>query len=151
MTEDAGLAGGRTGRPRLTELDREECLRLISPGGVGRIAFTTPTGPMILPVNYLIDQGNVLIRTAFGGPMDENLRTGVPGAEFKVAFEVDRLDETTKEGWSVLIRGGVHHLTAEAERAAAAAAGLESWAGGERELYLTITPIEISGRRIVHA
>lgn len=51
MSEDTAPAGV----PRLDKLDREECLRLISPGGVGRIAFSNPSGPVILPVNYTIE------------------------------------------------------------------------------------------------
>ncbi|MEV4456107.1 pyridoxamine 5'-phosphate oxidase family protein [Microbispora sp. NPDC004025] len=140
MTEDTAPAG----MPRLDKLDREECLRLISPGGVGRIAFNNPSGPVILPVNYTVEQGAVLFRTALGGPMDADLRTGVEGADFMVAFEVDRIDESTREGWSVLVRGGAHHVTGDVNTK------VETWAGGERELYIRIAPVEISGRRIQH-
>lgn len=143
MADDAG-----SGLPRLEWLDKDECLELVSPGGVGRVAFDSPTGPMILPVNYVMDAGTVLFRTALGGSLDTDLRTGVEGAEFKVAFEVDRIDAAAREGWSVLIRGGAHHVTSDEERAAAAATGLETWAGGERELYIKIAPVEITGRRI---
>ena len=135
-------------QPRLEKLDADECMRLVSPGGVGRVAFESPTGPLILPVNYVMHDDAVLLRTAFGGPLDANLRTGVEGADFKVAFEVDHVDEARRQGWSVLIRGAAHHISSESERAAASAAGVEPWAGGERELYIRISPAEISGRRI---
>lgn len=140
MTENPAPAG----LPHLEKLDRDDCLRLISPGGVGRIAFTHPGGPVILPVNYTVEQGAVLFRTALGGPMDADLRTGVNGADFMVAFEVDRIDERTREGWSVLIRGGAHHVTGDVHKE------VETWAGGERPLYIRIEPVEISGRRIRH-
>ncbi|GII28850.1 pyridoxamine 5'-phosphate oxidase family protein [Planotetraspora mira] len=133
-------------RPK--KLDKDECLRLIAPGGVGRIAFGAGAGPVILPVNYVIVEGVVLIRTAFGGPMDQDLRSGVEGCELVIAFEVDRFDHAAREGWSVLIRGGAHHVVSDSEHAAAAASGLESWAGGERELYIKVVPVEISGRRV---
>ncbi|ETK31586.1 pyridoxamine 5'-phosphate oxidase family protein [Microbispora sp. ATCC PTA-5024] len=138
------------GMPRLERLDKDDCLRLISPGGVGRVAFNNPAGPVILPVNYTIEDNAVLFRTALGGPMDADLRTGVEGAEFMVAFEVDHIDESTREGWSVLVRGGAHHIT-DRDRAEAEASGVESWAGGERELYIRIAPVDITGRRIRHA
>ena len=140
MTEETAPAG----MPRLEKLDHEECLRLISPGGVGRVAFTSPSGPMILPVNYAIEQGAVLFRTALGGPLDADLRTGIEGADFMVAFEVDRVDESTREGWSVLVRGGAHHVTGDVDKDA-----VESWAGGDRSLYIRISPVEVSGRRIL--
>ncbi|MGJ6967954.1 pyridoxamine 5'-phosphate oxidase family protein [Streptosporangium sp. G11] len=150
----ADLPPGR-GRPAagavLEKLTEKECLRLLSPGGVGRVAFDDPGGPLILPVNYVLREGSVIFRTAFGGPLDAPLRTGVEGVEFKVAFEVDRIDEAGREGWSVLVRGGAHHVSSPEEQAAAEASGVQAWAGGDRELFVTITPAEITGRRIRHA
>ncbi|WP_440073572.1 pyridoxamine 5'-phosphate oxidase family protein [Streptosporangium sp. OZ121] len=140
---------GRPGsRPELEKLDRDECLRLITPGGVGRIAFEEIDGPVILPVNYALHGNSVIFRTAFGGPLDDALRTGVQGVESKVAFEVDRIDDAGREGWSVLVRGGVHHVSSEEDRAALAALGVRPWAGGERELYVRIAATEVTGRRI---
>ncbi|MFF5213576.1 pyridoxamine 5'-phosphate oxidase family protein [Streptosporangium sp. NPDC000396] len=136
--------------PRLEKLDTDECLRLISPGGVGRVAFTEPEGPVVLPVNYAVHNGAVVFRTALGGPLDDQLRTGVQGVELKIAFEVDRIDEASREGWSVLIRGGAHHVVTGDEQSTAQASGVQPWAGGDRELYVTIVPTQISGRRIQH-
>ncbi|MEV7008511.1 pyridoxamine 5'-phosphate oxidase family protein [Streptosporangium sp. NPDC051022] len=147
-TVDLPPGRGFPGRhARLEKLDTGECLRLISPGGVGRVAFDAPGGPAILPVNYVLHDGAVVFRTSFGGPLDENLRTGVKGVEFKIAFEVDRIDDANREGWSVLVRGGAHHVTPD-ERAAAVASGVLPWAGGDRDLYIKIVPVEITGRRI---
>ncbi|WP_440085905.1 pyridoxamine 5'-phosphate oxidase family protein [Streptosporangium sp. LJ11] len=136
--------------PELESLDTQECLRLISPGGVGRLAFDDLGGPTILPVNYVLHEGCVIFRTAFGGPLDTNLSTGVEGVEFKIAFEVDRIDDANREGWSVLIRGGVHHVSTAEEQTAVTALSVQPWAGGDRELYVKITPAEITGRRIRH-
>ncbi|MGJ6969586.1 pyridoxamine 5'-phosphate oxidase family protein [Streptosporangium sp. G11] len=147
---DLDLPPGRC-RPApsgLEKLDRDECLRLITPGGVGRIAFEEIGGPVILPVNYALHGNSVIFRTAFGGPLDDTLRTGVQGVESKVAFEVDRIDDAGREGWSVLVRGGVHHVSSEEDRAALAALGVRPWAGGERELYVRIAATEVTGRRI---
>ena len=36
----------------ITELDEAESLKLISPGGIGRIAYLSRFGPAVLPVNY---------------------------------------------------------------------------------------------------
>ncbi|MGS2646198.1 pyridoxamine 5'-phosphate oxidase family protein [Streptosporangium sp. LJ11] len=150
----ANLPPGR-GRPAagslLERLTEEECLRLLSPGGVGRVAFNDPGGPAILPVNYVMREGSIIFRTAFGGPLDDNLRTGVRGVELKIGFEVDRIDEAGRAGWSVLVRGGAHHVSSAEEHAAAEASGVRAWAGGDRELYVTIVPAEITGRRIRHA
>ncbi|GAA4208829.1 hypothetical protein GCM10022252_74540 [Streptosporangium oxazolinicum] len=136
--------------PELESLDAKECLRLISPGGIGRLAFDDLEGPTILPVNYVLHEGCVIFRTAFGGPFDANLNTGLKGVEFKIAFEIDRIDDANREGWSVLIRGGVHHVSTAEEQAAVIALSVQPWAGGDRELYVKITPTDITGRRIRH-
>jgi nitroimidazol reductase NimA-like FMN-containing flavoprotein (pyridoxamine 5'-phosphate oxidase superfamily) len=133
----------------LQNLDEAECLRLISPGGVGRIAFTGRFGPTVFPVNYQLHQGTVVFRTAQGGATDEDLRTGIAHAEYKVAFEIDEFSPSTREGWSVLIQGAAHHVDSAAERASVLEASVEPWAGGDRDLFLRIIPSRVTGRRIV--
>jgi nitroimidazol reductase NimA-like FMN-containing flavoprotein (pyridoxamine 5'-phosphate oxidase superfamily) len=129
-------------------LDEAECLRLISPGGVGRLAYSGRFGPTVLPVNYKLHEGTIVFRTAHDSPTDEDLRTGIQGAEFKVAFEIDDINPASRAGWSVLIQGSVHHVESDAERASVLGAGVEPWAGGARELFLRIVPTRVTGRRI---
>jgi len=132
----------------LEELDEAECLRLISPGGIGRIAFTGRYGLTVLPVNYQLHQGSIVFRTAQDSATDTDLRTGIANAEYKVAFEIDDFSPAAQEGWSVLIQGAAHHVDSEAERASVLEAGVETWAGGAREHFLRITPSRITGRRV---
>src|ERR1700729_713229 len=129
-------------------LSEAESLVLVSSAGFGRLAYSGRYGLTVMPVNYKLHEGSILFRTAHNSPTDEDLRTGMPGAEYQVAFEVDHIDTDTREGWSVLIQGDAHHVDTEAERASVLAAGLESWAGGEREHFLRIFPIRITGRRL---
>ena len=57
--------GGRAGlHPVLEPMEREECLRLLEPGGVGRIAMTSGDQLVVLPVNYAVHDGQVVFRTA---------------------------------------------------------------------------------------
>ncbi|MEO3811610.1 pyridoxamine 5'-phosphate oxidase family protein [Sphaerisporangium sp. B11E5] len=134
--------------PVLRELDAEECRRLLDQGVVGRVGFTGPDGPVVLPVNYTMCGDTVLFRTGFGGPMDEDLDTGVAGVELKVAFEVDHIDTVTREGWSVLVQGAAHRVTSEEELATVRATAVEPWPGGERRLYVRVVPTRITGRRV---
>ena len=134
----------------IEELDRDEALRLISPGGIGRIAYTSRFGPTVLPVNYTLYEGAIIFRTAENGPLDEDLRTGIAGADYEVAFEIDDIDPVSEAGWSVLIQGSAHHMATEAERAAVRESGVEPWAGGSREHAIRVTPIRITGRRLRH-
>ena len=131
----------------LEELNAEQCLRLISEGGIGRIAYVGRFGPAVLPVNYELLDGAVVFRTAANGPLDEDLRTGITDADYKVAFEIDSIDLATRRGWSVLIQGPAHHVTGVGEEAVRRA-GVESWAPGDRELFVRIVPSRITGRRV---
>jgi nitroimidazol reductase NimA-like FMN-containing flavoprotein (pyridoxamine 5'-phosphate oxidase superfamily) len=132
----------------IEELDEAESLRLIAPGGIGRIAYVSRFGPAVLPVNYKWYDGAVLFRTTRHSAMDEDLQTGIAGGDYMVAFEIDEIDVPERQGWSVLIQGPAHHVEVEAERQVAARAGVEPWPAGERELFLRIVPHRVTGRRI---
>jgi nitroimidazol reductase NimA-like FMN-containing flavoprotein (pyridoxamine 5'-phosphate oxidase superfamily) len=147
MSERTSGALGR-GTGVLEELDDAECMRLLSPGGIGRLAFTGRYGPTVFPVNYTMVQGSVVFRTAHDSATDEDLRTGIGSAEYRVAFQVDHFDSAAREGWSVLVQGPAHYVDSEDERAEVGGAGLETWAPGERDLFMRITPSRVTGRRI---
>ncbi len=132
----------------LEELDEAECLRLIAPGGIGRIAYSGRYGPTVFPVNYRLFEQTIVFRTAQDSATDEDLRTGIAHAEYKVAFEIDDFDTAAREGWSVLVQGSAHHVDSEAERAAVATAGVDTWPDGDRELFLRIVPSRVTGRRV---
>jgi nitroimidazol reductase NimA-like FMN-containing flavoprotein (pyridoxamine 5'-phosphate oxidase superfamily) len=126
----------------VSKLMPAECRRLIAPGGVGRIAFGTPSGPVVVPVNFAALADTLVIRTAEGTVIDGH-------ADEQVALEVDHIDEALCQGWSVLVRGRAHRVAHPAElRRLQEDAAVWPWAGGEREVYVRITPREITGRRI---
>jgi nitroimidazol reductase NimA-like FMN-containing flavoprotein (pyridoxamine 5'-phosphate oxidase superfamily) len=138
----------RHAKPIVEELSEAECLRLVSQEVVGRIAYNGRYDLTILPVNYRLTEGTILFRTAHDSTTQEDLRTGIAHADYKVSFEVDRLDEKTREGWSVLIQGPAHHLDTAAEQAAAEAASVDPWPGSDKDHFIQITPIRVTGRRI---
>ncbi|HXW46442.1 MAG TPA: pyridoxamine 5'-phosphate oxidase family protein [Streptosporangiaceae bacterium] len=137
-----------SGAAILEELDEAECLRLIAPGGVGRLAFAGVFDLTVLPVSYLVHEGAIVFRTAAEGTTEEDLRTGISHAEYRVAFEVDDIDPHALVGWSVLVQGPAHHMDTEAEQAEARALGIETWAEGEQDHFIKITPAEVAGRRV---
>src|SRR5215469_6216651 len=149
MSGAAARGSAQSGPGELEELDEAECLRLVSPGGIGRIAYSGRFGPMVLPVNYKLHEGTIVFRTVEDSPLDEDLRTGIANAEYRVAFEIDDFSRTAREGWSVLIQGALHHVDSEAERASVRESGVQPWAGGPRDLYLRVIPSRVTGRRIV--
>ncbi|HEY6315632.1 MAG TPA: pyridoxamine 5'-phosphate oxidase family protein [Streptosporangiaceae bacterium] len=126
----------------ITNLLPAECRRLIAAGGVGRIAFSTTSGPVVLPVNFAMVEGTVVIRTGEGSMIDGH-------ADERVAFEVDHIDEALRQGWSVLVRGQAHRVAHPAElRHMRREATIWPWPGGDRDVYVRIIPGKISGRRI---
>ena len=132
------------------QLDEAECLRLISPGGIGRIAYTGHYGLTVLPVNYKLHDGAILFRSAEDSLTAEDLRTGTGHSEYRVAFEIDSFDVQAREGWSVLIQGPAHHLDSADDRISALATGVEPWPGDAKDHFIRITPTRITGRRIHH-
>jgi nitroimidazol reductase NimA-like FMN-containing flavoprotein (pyridoxamine 5'-phosphate oxidase superfamily) len=133
---------GPSGRQVLQTLTAAECYDLLSSGGVGRVAFTTADGPVVLPVNYAMAGQTVIFRTA-----PDTLLAGY--LDCPAGFEVDRLDEALSQGWSVLVTGRAVRVTGEAEvRRLEQRASVRPWAGGARDVYVRIIPRKITGRRI---
>ena len=143
---------GQSAAAAITQLlDEAECLRLIATGGVGRIGYTGRFGPTILPVNYVLYEQTIVFRTGLHSPMGEDLRTGIADAEYKVAFEVDEIIPASREGWSILIQGSAHHVDSDNELAEVRQSGVQTWPGGEKDLFIRIVPDRITGRRIRRA
>ena len=110
------------------------------------LSALTPQERRIL--NYKVHDGSIVFRTAEYSPTGEDLRTGMPPAEYEVAFEVDAVDTAAREGWSVLLHGPAHHMDLLPEQALALETGVEPWPAGERDHAIRITPTRITGRRI---
>jgi nitroimidazol reductase NimA-like FMN-containing flavoprotein (pyridoxamine 5'-phosphate oxidase superfamily) len=134
---------GRAARKvEFTELTERECQDLLGTHGVGRLAVTTPAGPLVVPVNYGVVDGAIVFRTAAG-------TTPAQVSGHEVAFEVDRVDEALSQGWSVLVRGRAHAVTDPDEaRRLAERVYSAPWAGGRRDLWIRIEPDAVTGRRI---
>lgn len=133
--------------PEVERLDEAECLRLISAGGVGRLAYSSRAGLAVLPVRYQLDEGSIVFRTALDSTTDEDLRTGIEGAEYKVTFEIDEVSEDAQEGWFVVIQGAAHHVDSDDDRAAAWAPDAEASARDMPDHFVRITPAFVTGRR----
>jgi hypothetical protein len=134
--------------PEVERLGEADCWRLISPGGVARLAYSGRFGLAVLPVSYQLAEGSLVFRVTLGSPADEDLRTGIPGAEYRVAIEIDDVGHDAGEGWFVFIQGAAHHLGCDDDGASAAVPGVQSSAGGTREHFVSITPALITGRRL---
>lgn len=124
-------------------MGRAECLRLLEAQRVGRLGFLVGDQPLVLPVNYGVENGVVVFRTGEGAKLDAALKG-------KVAFEVDDLDPDGGGGWSVVVQGVADDITGTGDwfeerlRAIAGPPGVP----GEADHFVRITPWQISGRRV---
>jgi transcriptional regulator with XRE-family HTH domain len=127
---------------RLEPLSPAECHHLLAPRGIGRIAFGASSGVMILPVNYAVSGGTIVVRTGEGSLIGGH-------GHGPVSFEVDHFDLELGQGWSVLVRGGAHPVRQPGElRNLREECDLRPWPSGEHELFIRIVPAQLTGRRI---
>ncbi|MEK0097197.1 pyridoxamine 5'-phosphate oxidase family protein [Streptomyces sp. A475] len=131
--------------PHLRDLSPDECRARLDTHGVGRIAVSTPDGPAVVPVNYEVIDDAIAFRTA-----PDSAPAAAVGTD--VAFEVDHLDEAMSQGWSVLVVGPARIVTEPDEvRRLADRAHTRPWAGGRREMWVSIHLQRLTGRRITSA
>jgi hypothetical protein len=127
----------------LEPLSLDECLELLGVGVVGRIALVVDDYPVVLPINYRLVEtfgaASIAVRTRPGNVIDR--------APTAVAFEVDGIDSVSGQGWSVLVRGTLHHLDADTA-SVRSRFDPEPWLVAERDAWLVIEPVAVSGRRL---
>lgn len=141
MSEPAGRVSETT-RSGLSELDEATCWELLANGRVGRLAVSIKNRPDIFPVNYRVDDGAIVIKTAPG------LKLAAATLGAGVAFEIDELDERARTGASVVVKGSAEEITALGELFGADELGVEPWASGPKNRYFRLVPESVTGRRI---
>ena len=126
-----------------TELRYRDCVDLLTRTRLGRCAFCTPQGPVIVPVNHVVHDDAVIIRTS---PYSQ---LGLLGSSGRLAYEVDGYDPIGRSGWSVVASGPCQRVDNQAEQEFLHAFhDPEPWARGMRTLYLRLRWDQLTGRRI---
>lgn len=121
---------------RLATLSYDECVRRLGWETIGRVASVEPgQAPSVYPVNYAWHEGAVVFRTT--ERRAEHLQT------CPVSFEVDRVDQFLKTGWSVLARGRV--VVGDDSPFGGAPV---TWAPDQRVVTVRLVPETMSGREI---
>jgi hypothetical protein len=120
----------------------------------GRVVFSRAALPAIRPVNHVVDDGDIVIRTrrlagigtalaAADAEVDE-----VP--ELVVAYEADLIDPATRLGWTVVVTGIATTITDPA-RLARVEQRLHPWVDSAMDIAIAITPEIVTGLRLVAA
>lgn len=130
------------GGPKLEELSRSECLRLLASVSVGRVGFSVKALPAVLPVNFALLDGEVVFRTV------EGTKFHAAAAGRVLAFEADGYETDGLSGWSVLVQGVSRVVTEPTELHRAQQLTVEPWGvGGAADRIVRITSTLVSGRR----
>jgi hypothetical protein len=123
-----------------TVLPAPECLRLLAlsakAGGIGRLGVATDHAPVVIPINFTLRDGQVLVRVGNGF-----LTQAASG--HLVAFETDHVGDRT--AWSVLVRGLATLTEAPTESELSAAA--HPLVPEPGDMVLAIRPDVLSGRQ----
>ncbi len=142
-------------------LERHECLRLLSlhPDDIGpskrsghaeragrvprigRVGFSLDGVPIILPVNYGMVDGDVVVRTGEGVKLLSAIDRSI------VAFEVDAVDLDEMVAWSVLVRGLCTEMAEPDDVEAARRATPAPLVSDPGDRYLRIRTGVLTGRR----
>lgn len=117
-----------------------EAWALVREAVVGRIAVVVGDQPEIFPVNYLVDHGSIVFRTAEGTKLAHSV-------ERRVAFEVDGYDAAHGEAWSVVIKGRAREIKELYETLDALDLPLFSWHTAPKPHFVRIVPDQITARR----
>jgi nitroimidazol reductase NimA-like FMN-containing flavoprotein (pyridoxamine 5'-phosphate oxidase superfamily) len=96
----------------------------------------------VLPVNFVLVDGDVMFRTVAG----TKFHAAAGGAA--VAFEADGWDHSGQDGWSVLVQGTATVVTNPAQLADVRFTNLDPWAvDGSADRVVRIQTVRVSGRR----
>ena len=127
-------------------LSEADCTALLESHHFGRIAVLVDGAPVIFPVNYVFQQERIAIRTDPGTKL-------AGAAQGRVAFEIDAVDESSRSGWSVLVKGTGYDATDTIDLASVYVRRfpVDTWVPGTQTRWIRIEPSSITGRRVRQA
>jgi len=128
----------------MEDLAESECRELLETHHFGRVAFVerADSPPVIMPLNYLVHAGTVVVRT------DPRSKLGNALRDASVSFEIDGIDQRERTGWSVVLSGRAHEIVDPRELEELHRTPLLPWAPGDRSQYVRIRSELVTGRRI---
>lgn len=119
-------------------LTPDESWALAAGASVGRLVTRVGDIVDIAPVNYVVDAGTIVFRTAAGSKL-----SGLT-VNSAVVFQIDSFDSQT--GWSLVFHGQAHALENEAEIQEAAALPLKPLIPTLKPTFVRIAVESVTGR-----
>ena len=127
------------------ELTGAESWELLGRVSLGRIVFTQHAMPAIRPVNHLVEDETVIVRSHLGAAI---VARAAAEDGVVVCYEADELDPVRHTGWSV-IATGMARLIRDPAAIIRYQQQLEPWAAGQMDYVIEIKPEIITGIRLV--
>lgn len=130
------------GRRELAAIPVDECWRLLASVPFGRLVFTEAALPAVHPVNFVVADSAVVVRTGPGRKFEAARRGDV------VAFEADALDARTRTGWSVLVVGHASVVVDIDRLVEVVDVAHRPWVRGPGEHVVQVAGERVTGRRL---
>jgi nitroimidazol reductase NimA-like FMN-containing flavoprotein (pyridoxamine 5'-phosphate oxidase superfamily) len=140
MTEPSGQDTSQdSSQDAIAHLQPHECWAALRGVELGRVGFADEGGQEIFPVNFVVDQGSLVLRTSTAS------RIGRLADGRALAFEADGY--TDGRAWSVVIKGHAKEIHELYESVDAAGLPLHPQQAGPKDRLLRIMADEVTGRR----
>lgn len=123
------------------DLSVSACWALLRAGSIGRLAVWVEDHPEIFPLNYAVDHGSLVFRSAEGTKLSGAL------SDVPVALEIDGYDEPTAEAWSVVVKGRAERIQQVQELTDTLDLPLFPWQAGRKGIFVRVVPSLVTGRR----
>lgn len=133
--------GAEGAAPQVEHLTEPRCWELLRHAEIGRLAVWVEDHPEIFPVNFTVDRGTVVFRTAEGTKVSAAL------AGSAVALETDGPESESGTAWSVVVKGRAEQITDTSGLMDTVRLPLFPWQGGDKGKFIRIVPTEVTGRR----
>jgi uncharacterized protein len=127
--------------PNVEELAVNECWALLRTHEIGRLAVWVQDHPEIFPLNYAVDHGTIVFRTARGTKVSAALSDAL------VALEVDGYIAESHEAWSVVIKGRAEGIREIGDLMDTVDLPLFPWQPETKNLFIRLVPTSVTGRR----
>ncbi len=125
----------------VSNLTEAESWALLNSTEFGRLALSVANQPEIFPINYAVQNGTLVFRTAQG------TKLAALTINESVALEIDGYDGNG--GWSVVVKGQAHAAEWGDDFDDAQVSGLRPWVATIKPVFVRVIPAEVTGRQFL--